>query len=49
LINLQGKYEECMNYFIHNKDYFIDRIVLYENIIKNGILCKKIILLWNIV
>ena len=40
--NLQGVYEEAMNYLLHWKnDFLIDKVVYYELIVKNALLNKK--------
>ena len=41
LKNKQKHFVEAMDYLIHFKDSFIDKITLYENIVKNALLCKN--------
>ena len=41
ILNLEGKYEEAMNYLIHFKSEFIDKPMVYNMIVENAIKAKK--------
>ena len=41
MLNLEGKYEEAMNYLIHFKSDFIDKPMIYNMIVENTIKAKK--------
>ena len=41
LKNKQKHYVEAMDYLIHFKDVIIDKVMLYENIVKNALICKN--------